>query len=130
MILLNRSGYDTRCLRRLVCAVYRRLAAHEGSLPTWRRLEIEAQNTQSPYIEGEATVGGSDLLLKLPTPTRYVLPIRWVAYLVDHELQHVYGYDHRQMSRRSKDWEPRDLARFAWVERLLGQRQLPRKGEA
>ena len=111
MQVTNKTRYETRDLRRIFCEVIRRSSKVEGPVERWqiKHLSVTVKTTKGVgRYKGWATLHGATMFIKLPdekaTPTM-------TAWLFDHELQHIRGYGHRQMSRNSYRWEEWEWAK-------------------
>lgn len=111
-IKLNTTRYDTRLLRRIVCAVHNGLARTEGRLPQWPGLSIEVRHGKRSYHDRSWAYGHyeltgrawwQDISLRLP-PGRVI--VTDVAALVEHELLHCYGHGHDAIGAHY--WKPED----------------------
>lgn len=112
MELYNETGYPTRKLRALICAVHAELAKTEKRrLPTWNKLRVWV--VYSAKFGGAATYDGTWMVMKLQTGGHSTARI---AKLIDHELRHSYGYTHRQMPAYLKT----SATTWAWAERRFG----------
>lgn len=118
----NKTHYDTRKLRTLICAVYNRLKKVEGPLRQWKTLDVEIRynnaDTQGRYyVTGQAIVKGYWLRICIP---RSRADTRRVAWTIEHELLHIYGYEHKNMGRNHPKWDGIKY-QYAWAEELIGE---------
>lgn len=120
MILNNKSTTDTRALRRLFCEVHRRMAVHEGRLPQWDDLSVVIVNRRGNWhYSGWAVLRGRRMMLRIasdaPKPHK-------IAALIEHELFHSYGYNHKQMAGYRLGYVKRhanDAETFAWADAMF-----------
>lgn len=91
MLLENRSGYDTRDLRRFFHRAFRALGF---SLREVERLEVLV--TAAPArSRGCAVVGGRRISISIASPHRFSM--RRLCRLLMHEAAHLKGLDHPDM---------------------------------
>jgi len=99
MKIINQTKYDTAALRKLITATHARLAKHEGRAATWTSLKITAVYSRRGWPSGWATLSGSRMRLRLPAPKYGRIEASIFAWLVEHELFHTHGYEHRHMAK-------------------------------
>lgn len=104
MKIINKTQYDTRLLRSVICATYNRVKKTEGPLCFWRQLKIKItsgrRRKRKHIAGGRARIDGPLMWLFLPIDHCDTADFAWT---VEHELLHNYGYGHRKMPRI--DWE-------------------------
>lgn len=95
MKVKNTTHYKTATLRTIICRAHANLRRHQGRLPTWDRTEFRVlRRLRRTHTSGHAYLGGGRAVLTLPCPR---CKTRDAYRLVWHEMQHLYGYTHRQM---------------------------------
>ena len=95
MKVRNTTHYPTAALRTIICRAHANLRRHQGKLRTWDRAEFRVlRRLRRTHTSGHAYLGGSNAVLTLPCPR---VETRKVYRLVWHEMQYLYGYEHRQM---------------------------------
>lgn len=110
MKLLNETRYPRRELRSIITAAYRYIAQTEGPLRYWpyTTIRIRRRITRTmivhsdvsddrefrikTHVSGRAWLNGTRAVLTIPTPDVEVASIAWVVW---HEIYHLYGYRHR-----------------------------------
>jgi len=108
-ITRNTTPFDTRDVRRVICAVHAIMAKMEGrTAPNWKGLRVVLRSTSKNHSRGWAYFHGRgrdwDVHLTLPKD----ITEQRLAWLVYHELMHTFGYRHRQYTNA----KPHELA--AW----------------
>lgn len=111
MKLQNETEYRTREMKKILTAVHRFLARHEGRLPQWSRVIFEIRYTRHRISSGHAYLHGTYSLLRFRRPAgrawkrgrdgmapEDAARVRDVARLGYHEILHLYGYHHDQMA--------------------------------
>lgn len=155
-IVENKTHYDTRALRRLICEVHRRFAKHEGRLKAWKWLRVHVGYAKHDNLSGKANYAGTWMQLLLP-PNKLAsrktadlggrrivsvdpkhdhivhvagrCDVQRLAYLIDHELYHSYGIGHDKMPKHVKEW-PKDYnENYGWVVAFMGGEFLVHKEE-
>lgn len=125
MKLNNETLYDTRKLRSIITAVFRRFEKIEGkgSYP-WGMLKVDVVYGRGlGTVAGEAFVKGIYMRLFLG---RCRADTRWLAHIIEHELEHCYGYGHRQMARvTQKTWDVGYSKHYDWAAEKYGEEFLP-----
>lgn len=137
MRIRNETAYDTRTLLRLASAVHAWMAKDcGGRLRQWGRLRAEIVYSRGDWCSGYAYLGGSLTRWRLPNPAaarsgRRVpalvdggVSTRYVAWLIWHELLHIYGHGHERMSPAAMQ-RTIGVELFAWVDARFGT-TLPR----
>lgn len=132
MKLVNETQYDTAQLRAIIIAVHRLEATHRGRLPQWKSREVLDRHFAPVLVRkrrreltirvvrrkrygiddssGHAYVRGYKSLLVLPF---HVVDVGTVALLWLHELQHLYGLTHKEMSPSVRGlWAPKHRAQL------------------
>ena len=95
MKLDNRTHYDTKLLRTIICRAHARLAKAQGRLPQWKRVTITVRRRlKGTHTSGHAYLKGTKAVFTLPCPTTSPREIYRLAW---HELQHLHGYNHANM---------------------------------
>lgn len=124
MKIINKTRYDTRLLRSIICATYNRLKNTEGALYFWKGLKITItsgrRRRHKHLAGGRAGIDAPYMRLFLPTDRCDTADF---AFTIDHELLHNYGYDHRKMpTKRIGDY--RDD--FRWAAEKYGEYIYPK----
>lgn len=111
MKLINKTKYDTAQLRAVLVAVHREEAKRRGRLRTWDRLVVSVSRRSKSHTSGHAFYHGRKSHLTLPavTCTTAALTAIWL-----HELQHLYGIKHDDMSPAVRNLRETDLS--PWIE--------------
>ncbi len=97
MRIINRTLFDTRSLRSVLCAALRADEKEDGRLPGWQRDGLRIVVVHARYrnrVSGYATYNGTRMRLRLPDDPS----LESVVWLFLHELAHIRGEHHRQMS--------------------------------
>lgn len=103
MKIINKTQYDTRQLRTIICAVYNRVKKTEGPLYFWSEQKITItsgrRRRRKHTAGGRAGIDAPYMYLYLPIDKCDTADFAWT---VEHELLHNYGYGHRKMP--AVDW--------------------------
>lgn len=121
MRIENETAYDSRVLNRIAAAVHVWMAKEIGRrLPQWKRLRAQVVYSRGPWCSGYAYLGGSLTRWRLPKPGSRHVSTRYVAWLIWHELLHVYGYGHDRMSPLAMGHHGREPDTLGWIEQRFG----------
>jgi len=102
MKIINNTKWSTRNLRSLICAVIKR-QKHEGPLSFIQKkyliIRIDYSKRYNNY-SGYAYLNKFFMQINIPKTDDLVkkLDVDQVAFVIDHELMHVRGYNHRQFN--------------------------------
>jgi len=132
MRLINSTNYDGRTIRGIITSVFRRYEKleHKGfyDLDMLRAYVVyrrTAENLPFWTVTGEAFLKGH--YIKLFLDKSYV-DVRTLAYVIEHELEHCFGYQHRKMAKiTSARWENGYRSNYDWAAEDYGEMLNPRK---
>lgn len=119
MKLINKTRYDSKQLRAVLIAVHNEEAKRRGRLPQWNRVTVKvSRRLTRSNTSGHTFLRGIRVHLTIPagTCTTAALTAVWL-----HELQHLYGLDHGDLSPsvmwcREAGLEPWIAAAFSAAE--------------
>jgi len=119
MKMLNKTQYDTNALRSLLTEVHNLVSKTEGRLKTWGGLRVKVVTGRNGRISGYAYLTGHFMRLRIPKPETHPKP-HDIAYLMEHELMHCYGYKHSQMGVCRRGWATA-AERYKWADEMFPQ---------
>lgn len=95
----NKTAYRTEDLRRFFGACVR----HMGASPQ-TRIKVVYRRESQKLCSGWATLGGTRIHLRLPRPGN--LSLIDLAYVLEHEVSHNLGVEHKDMDRECYNCHP------------------------
>lgn len=128
MKLINKTDYDSRVIRSILCAVHTKQSSWgRGRLRSWGWLEITVTYTKPwawmrpraedrIYVTGWATLTGCRMRLHVP---REACPVDVFTLVVRHELWHSYGIEHPDMPPSVMSCDPKNETNAAWVAEFV-----------
>lgn len=115
MHLSNSTTYETSILQELMQRTYREVQQELGTYAQYRALQVQVKYSR---------YGSHYSAIAMPDAYRIVLRIpkqgargRLVAYLMEHELRHMYGGEHGDGSFPWK-W-PKSFKRWSWADSIV-----------
>jgi hypothetical protein len=123
----NQTNYQTNDLKKLFTRVMQHNIKFEGSCNNFKYLIVKVVHSKGCGLGGNATLNGYNMLIKLPKQN-IQKELCAIAYIFDHELQHIRGYHHREMQRGWKrNWKEEYTFADSYIIRIKEQKIKPKQ---
>jgi hypothetical protein len=127
-VFSNVTCYDTVKIRSIVTKIHRRLSRTEGGpLPKWKTMKVlirydSYKGRGKGYYSGWAWPEHENQI-QINLPRKSALT-RMTAILIEHELLHMFDYDHDDMGELDWDWKAIENE-YNWAVKITKGEFLP-----